>query len=215
MHKAVRPDGLYGFAAPVALLDDDNMTVVYALLGGAVPYAGGLFFLSYIFRPDTPFSPPRCRFMGVPPLHPNVSREGNIDIDVLRDLYSPAMTTEKCVVALGSLLSRDSCWACPGIHRGGYEHTASLMEGHDGDDHEAFARRFDATVREHVGRHGVVGSASGACPLDALPREVAEAGRQWLAEATRDPLSPDARLVVARLLLGYVPPGDGEVGEAT
>ncbi|KAF5288008.1 hypothetical protein FQA39_LY15562 [Lamprigera yunnana] len=72
------------------------------------PYEGGLFFL-YIQIPFTyPMSPPVVRFL-TKILHPNVSRHGDIGIDAIHYNWSLALTINKVLLSIQSLLTDPYC----------------------------------------------------------------------------------------------------------
>lgn len=58
------------------------------------PYDGGVFFLAIHFPTDYPFKPPKVNFT-TRIYHPNINSNGSICLDILRDQWSPALTTSK------------------------------------------------------------------------------------------------------------------------
>ncbi|KAH9603996.1 hypothetical protein KSS87_023599 [Heliosperma pusillum] len=66
------------------------------------PYQGGLFFLEIIFPADYPFNPPKVVFK-TRIFHCNVDSSGNVNLDILKDGWSPALTISKVLLALTSL----------------------------------------------------------------------------------------------------------------
>jgi ubiquitin-conjugating enzyme E2 D/E len=68
------------------------------------PYVGGVFTLNIHFPPDYPFKPPKCNFE-TKIYHPNINEAGSICVDILRDNWSPALTIEKVLISICSLLT--------------------------------------------------------------------------------------------------------------
>ena len=68
------------------------------------PYQGGIFFLNIQFPSDYPFKPPKITF-STRIYHPNINATGSICIDILKDQWSPAMTTGKVLLGISSLLT--------------------------------------------------------------------------------------------------------------
>ncbi len=68
------------------------------------PYAGGVFFLNIHFPTDYPFRPPRCKFI-TKIYHPNINANGMMSLDILADLWSPALTISKVLLYISSLLT--------------------------------------------------------------------------------------------------------------
>ena len=68
------------------------------------PYQGGVFFLDIQFPPDYPFKPPKCQFK-TKVYHPNINANGGICLDILKNQWSPALTTTKVLLYISSLLS--------------------------------------------------------------------------------------------------------------
>jgi ubiquitin-conjugating enzyme E2 D/E len=68
------------------------------------PYQGGVFFLTMKFPTDYPFKPPKIQFT-TKVYHPNVTPEGQICLDILKDAWSPALSIGKVLLSLASLLT--------------------------------------------------------------------------------------------------------------
>ena len=68
------------------------------------PYKGGLFFLRINFPKDYPFKPPKVRFK-TKVYHPNINNSGEICLDILKNQWSPALTTSKVLLSVCSLLT--------------------------------------------------------------------------------------------------------------
>ena len=68
------------------------------------PYHGGLFFLDINFPTDYPFKPPKIYFR-TKIYHPNISSNGSICLDILKDQWSPALTVAKVILSICSLLT--------------------------------------------------------------------------------------------------------------
>mmetsp|Transcript_9530 Transcript_9530/g.16706 ORF Transcript_9530/g.16706 Transcript_9530/m.16706 type:complete len:148 (+) Transcript_9530:62-505(+) len=89
-------------AGPV---NDDLFHWQATLMGPAEsPYAGGVFFLDIHFPADYPFKPPKVHFT-TRIYHPNINTNGGICLDILKDQWSPALTTSKVLLSICSLLT--------------------------------------------------------------------------------------------------------------
>jgi ubiquitin-protein ligase len=94
------PDGI-----TAGLVKDSNpYDWIATLIGPAgTPYAGAVFTLNINFPKNYPFKPPNIKF-ATPIFHCNVSTHGIICLDILKDNWSPALTTEKVLMSINCLL---------------------------------------------------------------------------------------------------------------
>jgi len=67
------------------------------------PYSGGVFFLDIHIPKEYPFKPPNINFTRI--YHPNIDSNGSIGLDILRDQWYPALTIEKLLLSICSILS--------------------------------------------------------------------------------------------------------------
>ncbi|KAL7177333.1 hypothetical protein ACSBR2_030648 [Camellia fascicularis] len=83
----------------------DDMFQWQGIIMGPVdtPFEGGLFHLSIEFPIDYPLMPPQVKFQ-TKVYHPNVDQDGTIDINILGEEWSPALTTEKLLLSIISIL---------------------------------------------------------------------------------------------------------------
>ena len=68
------------------------------------PYDGGVFCLSIQFPTDYPFRPPKVTFT-TRIYHCNITSQGAICLDILKDNWSPALTISKVLLSISSLLT--------------------------------------------------------------------------------------------------------------
>ena len=90
-------------AGPV---NDDVMDIWEAKLFGpdGSPYQGGVFTLDMRFPKDYPFKPPKVKFL-TKVYHPNINNNGEICLDILKTSWSPALSINKLLLSILSLLT--------------------------------------------------------------------------------------------------------------
>lgn len=88
-------------AAPI---DENDLYKWQAIIVGPAdsPYAGGVFKLSIVFPADYPFKAPRIEFL-TKIYHCNIMNK-TLCIDILKTQWSPALTIDKVLISIVSLL---------------------------------------------------------------------------------------------------------------
>ncbi|ORD96569.1 UBC11 [Hepatospora eriocheir] len=86
-------------------ISDSDLTQWEACIIGppGTPYADGIFKLAIKFPPDYPFKPPKVTFK-TRIYHSNI-HNCSICLDILKNNWSPALTIEKVLISITSLLN--------------------------------------------------------------------------------------------------------------
>ena len=86
-------------------LINDNLYQWQATIIGPTksPYEGGVFYIRIEFPKTYPFKPPKLNFI-TKIYHCNISNDGSICLDILKEQWSPALTISKVLLSICSLL---------------------------------------------------------------------------------------------------------------
>ncbi|OVA12790.1 Ubiquitin-conjugating enzyme [Macleaya cordata] len=85
--------------------DDDIFHWIGVIFGPSCsPFEDGVFFVSISFPPTYPHNPPDIKFI-TKVYHPNIDDLGNIDLDILKDEWSPALSISNTLLSICSFLA--------------------------------------------------------------------------------------------------------------
>mmetsp|Transcript_43384 Transcript_43384/g.90869 ORF Transcript_43384/g.90869 Transcript_43384/m.90869 type:complete len:150 (-) Transcript_43384:261-710(-) len=67
-------------------------------------YEGGTFRFEMRFPAEYPFKPPKVNFL-TKVLHPNITEEGKVCLDIVSDSWNPAVSIRQIILSLHTLLT--------------------------------------------------------------------------------------------------------------
>lgn len=104
--KRIVNDGIHLPKGIQMFIDDDNFTVMKALIDGptGTPFEDGVFALNIQIPSDYPFHPPKIIFEN-PIYHCNVSDIGEICLDILMSNWNPSLSLLEAIEAVQAMLS--------------------------------------------------------------------------------------------------------------
>ncbi|EFA76546.1 Ubiquitin-conjugating enzyme [Heterostelium album PN500] len=86
-------------------MSESNIKIWKIIMKGPAGTAyDGLYMLSVVFPEDYPFKPPKVRFE-TKVFHCNISSDGMICLDILKDSFSPALTIHRIMLSICALLT--------------------------------------------------------------------------------------------------------------
>lgn len=103
--KRIHKEKLECIENNIDIISDSDYNMSFTMFGPVdSEYEGGIFNLKVKFPPNYPFEPPSVQFVDKI-FHPNISTDGRICIDILKDKWSAALTFFKVILSIQSLLA--------------------------------------------------------------------------------------------------------------